>query len=65
MGIFSDWHCCLNKLTPMALTVIEISIESGPDFSVFLFFKQKAVLSAETAKMVFLQLLIKHDSKGV
>ena len=39
--------------------------ESGPGFSVFSVFQAKGAFEAKTAKLVYLQLLIKHDWKGI
>ena len=64
MVVFWDWYCCWNKLTPMVLTwfqVIENYEESGQSFSVFSCAQGKGLFTAKGAKIVDLQLLIKHD----
>ena len=69
MGFLRDWYCCSNKLTPMGQTwllVIEIPMKNLVRvLAYFLFLMQKVVLKAKGTKIVNLQLLIKHNRRGV
>ena len=60
-----EWHCCSNMLNSdgaaLILSIWNSNKESDLDFSIFSVFKQMVTLMA---KILYLQLLIKHDWKG-